>query len=121
MEQQFHDNLKFKMDALAHLVYEMTRDFPREETYGVTSQLRRSALSVVLNYIEGYARRKPAVQLNFYEISYGSAQEVKYLLEFCREEKYISIEDFNIGNKLINEISAMLWTEISHLSKKLSE
>ena len=50
---QFHDDLKLKMNKYAHLVYRLTRNFPREEIYGVTSQLRRSALSVILNYIEG--------------------------------------------------------------------
>lgn len=41
---QFHDELKFKMDEYVHLVYRVTKRFPKEELYGVTSQLRRSAL-----------------------------------------------------------------------------
>ena len=56
MNERFHDILKRKMDEYVHLVYKITRSFPREELYGSTSQLRRAALSVVLNYIEGYAR-----------------------------------------------------------------
>jgi four helix bundle protein len=81
------------MDEYVHLVYKLARKFPQEELYGVTSQLRRSALSVMLNYIEGFARIRNAVQKNFLEISYGSLKESKYLLNFS----------------LVEEIGAMLW------------
>jgi len=53
---KFHDILKNKADIFAFEVYKITKKFPREEIYGITSQLRRAALSVILNYIEGYAR-----------------------------------------------------------------
>jgi len=56
--ENFKENLKKKMNEYVHFVYKITRSFPKEELYGTTSQLRRSALSVVLNYIEGFARRK---------------------------------------------------------------
>ena len=56
------------MDKYAHDVYAITKNFPKDELYGVTSQLRRAALSVVLNYIEGYSRKKKLVMINFFEI-----------------------------------------------------
>jgi len=87
-EISFHTELKNEMDSYVHEVYSLTRNFPREELYGVTSQLRRSALSVILNYIEGYARRKERVHLNFLEISYGFLQKSKYLLNLSLNEKY---------------------------------
>ncbi len=43
------------MDEYVHFIYKITKTFPKEELYGATSQLRRSSLSVILNYIEGYA------------------------------------------------------------------
>ncbi len=98
------------MDAYVHLVYKLTKNFPRDEIYGVTSQLRRSALSVILNFIEGYARMRDKVQQNFFEISYGSLQESKYLLEFSYKENYINENDFIETSKLADEIGAMLWT-----------
>lgn len=78
----FKNQLKIKMDEYVHFIYKITREFPKEKLYGATSQFRRATLSIILNYIEGYARKRPAVQLNFFEISYGSLKESKYLLYF---------------------------------------
>lgn len=66
---RFHEKLRKKMDEYVHLVYRLTRDFPIEERYGVKVQLRKAAISVMLNYIEGYARRRKKVYKNFLEIS----------------------------------------------------
>lgn len=66
MGREFTDSLREKMDEYAHLVYRITKEFSRDELYGVISQLRRSSLSVILNYIEGFARQKKAVKNNFW-------------------------------------------------------
>lgn len=87
MTKQLRDELKFKMDKFVHLVYKISRDFPREKLYSLTSQVRRAALSIILNYIEGYARKKQKVCQNFLEISYDSLKETKYLLYFAHTEK----------------------------------
>jgi len=108
-KNDFHKNLKDKIDQYIHLVYKSTKGFPREEMYGSVSQLRRAAMSVMLNYIEGYARIRDKVHKNFLEISYGSLQESKYLLNFSLTEKYINNEDYNETIKLAEEIGAMLW------------
>jgi four helix bundle protein len=115
----FHQRLKSKMDAYAHLVYKITKTFPRDELYGVTSQLRRATLSVILNYTEGYARQKTKVHTNFLETSYGSLKESKYLLEFSLEEGFINQENYDQAEKLADEIGAMLWSTIENLKKKL--
>ncbi len=72
MEERFHDHLKKIMDEFVHLIYKETRNFPKEELYGVTSQIRRAVLSIILNYIEGFTRIKNGIKINFLEISYGS-------------------------------------------------
>lgn len=108
-EENFHTKLKTKMDDYVHLVYKFTRGFPKEEMYGVTSQIRRTGLSVILNYIEGFARMRGKVNKNFLEISYGSLQESKYLLEFSFKEKYIIKENFEQATKMADEIGAMIW------------
>jgi len=112
---EFQEQLRTKMDNYVHLVYEVTRNFPKEELFGVTSQLRRAALSIVLNYIEGFARQKKAVKQNFWEISYGSLKESKYLLHFSLVEKYLSQKDYNRAIKLAEEIGAMLWHSLQSL------
>jgi len=117
MNGQFHDKLKTKVNELVHLVYRVTKYFPRDELYGVTSQLRRAVLSIILNYIEGYARGKDKIYKNFLEISYGSLQETKYLLHFSSVEKYLTEDDYEKMIKLAEEIGAMLWKTIQALNK----
>jgi len=51
---EYQTTLKKKMDEFAHVVYRVTRKFPKDEVYGITSQLRRASVSIVLNYIEGF-------------------------------------------------------------------
>jgi len=118
---EYQKKLKDKMDEFVHFIYRITKSFPKEELYGVTSQIRRAALSVILNYIEGYARQKRAVQLNFFEVSYGSLQESKYLLKLSLDEKYFNKEDYQFGFGLAEEIGAMLWTEIQNLNKHIEK
>ena len=66
--------------GLALDVYKVTHGFPKAEIYGMTSQLRRAAVSVATNIAEGSARRSDAGTRYFLEIALGSATEVEYLL-----------------------------------------
>lgn len=113
--ETYHEKLKKKIDGYVHLVYKINKKFPEEELFGITSQLRRSSLSVMLNYIEGYARSKVKVHRNFLEISYGSLKESKYLFYFSYTEKYIGEQDYEELLKLSEEIGAMLWGIIKKL------
>lgn len=106
--ETYHEKLKKTMDEYVHFVYSLTRKFPKEELYGVTSQLRRAVISVILNYIEGYARGRDRVHKNFLEISYGSLKESKYLLYFALVEKFLSNDDYKKAVKLADDIGAML-------------
>ena len=115
----FKEKLKVKMDNFVHEVFRVSKKFPREEIYITVSQLKRAALSIVLNYIEGYARIKKGNQLNFLEISYGSLKETKYLLYFSMKENFIPENEYIILSKMIDEVGAMLWTEIVALDKTI--
>ena len=117
-KENFHSILKKKADEYAFTVYIASKKFPKEEQYGITSQLRRSALSVVLNYIEGYARVGDKQFKNFLQIAYGSLKESKYLLFFVRREKFINEKEYNTLINLAEEIGAMLWTTINGLRQK---
>lgn len=109
---KFHEILKQKADEFAFYVYQVTKNFPKEEIYSLTSQLRRSSLSVILNYIEGYARIGNKPYKNFLRISYGSLKESKYLIYFAYREKYLDRNNYNKLIKLAEEIGAMLWKTI---------
>ena len=113
---EFQNKLKKKMDEYVHLIYKLTKSFPKEELYGVVSQLRRAALSIILNYIEGFARRKKGMKKNFWEISYASLKESKYLLNFSLVENYITKENCERAEILAEEIGAMLWHSLQSLN-----
>lgn len=110
ISKSYHVKLRELLDNFVHDVYKITKGFPRDELYGVVSQLRRAALSVVLNYIEGSARRSQGkVCKNFLWIAHGSFQEAKYLMEFSIREDFISEVMGREILKKADEIGAMLW------------
>jgi len=114
----FHDILKEKADKFAYQVYKATKDFPHEEIYGITSQVRRAALSVVLNIIEGYARIGSKEYAHFLKISFASLKETEYLLFFSNREGYFKGDEYKTLINLSNELGAMLWTTISRINLK---
>lgn len=118
LNKNFHKILKDKIDTFVHLIYRVSREFPKEEIYGVTSQIRRAALSIALNYVEGYARNRNLVYINFLEISYGSLTECDYLLDFSLQENYLDSELHREAKALSKEIGAMIWTTIRGLKGK---
>lgn len=100
-------------------VYAATKKFPKDELYGVTSQLRRAALSVMLNYVEGFARFKKGYMIQFYEDSYGSLKESKYLVFFSYTENYLDKPIYQDLMNLAEEIGRMLWSELENVNPNL--
>jgi four helix bundle protein len=76
-------------DALILRVYEVTRAFPREEQFGLTSQMRRAAVSVASNIVEGCARRSEGDYLHFLDMAYGSVREVEYQISLAHRLGYL--------------------------------
>lgn len=109
------DLLVPKANIFVHEVYRLSRMLPKYELFGLTSQLRRAALSVVLNMIEGYARQSRNDHKRFLEISYASLKETKYLLEFCIEENYLSKHQVEQSLMLCDELGKMIWRKIQTL------
>ncbi len=120
MPTEFQNKLKTLMDTYVQFVYIVTKKFPKEEIYSSVSQWRRATLSIILNYLEGYARQKSLVQLNFYEISHGSLRESKYLLYFSHKIEFITDEEYQRGLALSEEIGKMLWSEITKLQSGIN-
>ena len=76
-------------DALAIAVYKATQSFPRDEIFGLTSQLRRAAVSIPSNIVEGCARHSEAEYLHFLDMAYGSAREVEYQIGLSHRLGYL--------------------------------
>jgi four helix bundle protein len=76
-------------DSLVLEVYRVPRSFPREELFGLTSQIRRAAVSSAANIVEGCARRTERDYLRFLEISLGSLREVSYYIDLAQRLDYV--------------------------------
>ncbi len=98
-----------KADDLAKLIYEETRKFPKEEIYGITSQLRRAALSVPVNIVEGTGRQGKKELKQFVNIALGSLAETEYLVEFSVGLGYFDTETYNKIESLRKEVGCLLW------------
>jgi four helix bundle protein len=75
-------------------IYRATVRFPKYELYGVVTQIRRAALSVPTNIVEGYARHTPKELLRFLEIANASLNECEYLLELSRNLRYLNDDEY---------------------------
>lgn len=89
-------------------IYKITQCFPKEELFGLVSQLRRASVSVPTNIAEGSGRFTQKDFASFLQISLGSCQEVEYLILLSKELNFINETDFNQLEKSIGEIKAML-------------
>jgi four helix bundle protein len=101
--------------TLAISIYKETRDFPRDEWYGLRAQLRRAAVSTVSNIVEGNARRGTLEYVNFLNIARGSAAEAEYLVLVASELGYLSI---TVGASLRREY-AQLIPQLESLVQKM--
>jgi four helix bundle protein len=80
-------------DDLTVAIYELTRTFPREEAYGLTSQLRRASYSVPANIVEGSSRESKRDYLHFLYIARGSRSETQYFIHLARRLGYLTVEE----------------------------
>jgi len=96
---------------LAERVFAITERLPRKEDYGLTSQIRRSALSVPGNIAEGFGRRHTKDKLNFYYVSRGSLAETKSHLIYGFKVGYFKELDLIGSSELVGNI----WEELNKL------
>lgn len=92
-------------------VYKKTKDFPKEELFGLTNQLRRASVSITSNIAEGFSRKSFSEKLQFYSMSLGSLTEVQNQLLIARDVGYLEKMEFDqmadeaiITSKLLNEL-----------------
>ena len=110
MEIKGYKKLKVweKAHKLAMEIYRVSNKFPKEELYGLTSQIRRSAFSISLNIVEGHASISKKEFLNFLNISNRSLVETEYLLEIMKELNFISDTEYQRLDKMRCEVGIML-------------
>lgn len=88
-------------------IYGATKSFPKEETFGITSQLRRAAVSIPCNIVEGCGRYTAKDLANFLQIALGSTNDTDYLLLLAKDLGYIPANDFIRFQEAVNKIRAM--------------
>jgi four helix bundle protein len=112
-----HERLDLWKKAIEFVIaiYKVTETFPKEEKFGLTSQLRRASVSIVANIAEGAGRRTPKEFRQFLSHSQGSASEVDAELIISHRLRYLSTSDYDRLTKDLDLIGRM----ITGLSKKL--
>ena len=101
-----------KSIMLVKAVYNLTSKFPSEEKFGITSQIRRAAVSIPSNIAEGYGRRSHKEYLQFYSIAYGSALELETQLIISKDLNFVSEEGFTDIEDLLREVVKMLYVMV---------
>ncbi len=104
-------NLLFELsNDLVKDIYKSTLTYPSKFQFSVGEQLRRASLSVVLNIVEGGARKSAKEKKQFLNITFGSLKETKYLIYFSNEFKLIEEKKFAIFMRKINELAKIIYT-----------
>lgn len=106
-----------KSHELVLKVYEITKQFPEEELYALTSQLRRAAVSIPSNIVEGKARATNKDYKRFLLISRGSLEEVKYQLLLAKDLNYIEENVYKNVLRLTHEVGKLLNGLINNLDR----
>ncbi len=114
----FHDILKESIHEYILLTYEQTKKYDADERFGLVSQDRRAAVSIMLNYVEGFARMKLGAMTNFFEIAFASLKESEYCRFLAKELGYIGEGEYKKAFDLKEKISKMLYGTIQGIKKK---
>ena len=100
-----------------HVYKNITVYFPAEERFGLASQMKRAAYSVSLNIVEGCGRNSDKDFVHFLDIAFGSVQEVEYCSLLSFDLRYINDEQYQVVNRKINDVKAMLINLIKSIRK----
>ena len=87
--------------------YKISQDFPKAELYGLTSQIRRAAVSIPANIAEGFVKKSNKDKVRFMNIAQGSIEECKYYLILASDLNYVNTDDLK---KLLNEVGKLLYS-----------
>lgn len=109
--------------SLVLLLYRLTKEFPREEIFGLTSQMQRAAVSITSNIAEGFGRQTYKEKIHFYYVAQGSLTELKNQIIIAKDIGYLEKSDFdqlenqsNIAHQLLQGLITKSKTFINHKS-----
>lgn len=116
-----HRNLDAWIKSVEFVVsiYEITKAFPQEERFGLTSQIRRASVSISSNIAEGAGRKSDREFLQFLSHSQGSASEVDTQLYIAFRLKFINEADYQSLEKSLDDIGRMITGLSNHLERKI--
>ena len=106
-----------KAHALTLHLYKVSRDFPRDEMYGLTAQLRRASASIGANLAEGCGRQTDNEMARFLRITLGSASELDYHLLLSRDLGFLSDKDYDYSSKELTGLRKMLRSFLAAIEK----
>ena len=110
-----------KAHALTLEIYQATKSFPRDEIYGLISQMRRAAVSVGANIAEGCGRRSDGELTRFLQIARGSASELEYHLLLARDLKLLANDAYQSFQKQLIEVQRMLTSLVAAVAEKAAQ
>ena len=97
-----------KSHKLVIIIYEITKSFPKEEIFGLISQIRRASVSIPANIVEGYGRNSKKDKVHFFFIARGSLNELEYYLDLSFELGYVQKEKYEELKNLRDEVGRLL-------------
>lgn len=119
MTTRFEDIIAWqKARIFINHVYSITKTFPQEERYGLTSQFQRAAVSVAANIAEGYKRMGKDDKLRFYNYSQGSLEECRCYIYLSNDFNYITSDEAQIMINEIEETSKVLNSYINSIKTR---
>jgi len=107
-----------KAHELTLKIYRDTKCFPAQEQYGITSQMRRAAISIATNIAEGCCRGSDTEFARFLEISFASASELEYLLLLSKDLELIDPTSYGATTTEVEEVKRMLYSFIQKLKEQ---
>ena len=116
--QDYHDLLVWKRGIVfVTLVYKLSGNFPKEEIYGLTSQLRRASVSVMANIVEGRGKKTDKDFARFLYISKGSLNECQFYFELAKDLLFITQEQFDYIENKRGEVGYLLYKLIKSVEQ----
>src|SRR3989344_8308939 len=110
----YHLSYTFVLD-----LYKITKGFPANEQNNITSQIRRAAVSIPLNIVEGSAKASNKEFIHYLNTAYGSAKEVEVLLQLSRDFNYLSDDGFTFLSNRLDELNAKLFLFLRNMEARI--